>query len=318
MGDTTAQRAQFVQFALEQGVLRFGEFKVKSGRLSPYFFNAGLFNTGATVAKLAQFYAQALVSSGVQFDMLFGPAYKGIPLSTATACALVQHPDMAGRDVPFAFNRKEAKDHGEGGTLVGAPLQGKVSGAACSPPEAAPSFAFRPGDEAERGRRARRRRRQQARAGTRRTPWISRTLAALLAVTALVLGGLLVTTRGDLAEAEEFTDTWTTLSLTPEAQLVPGLSDNGTWQAVIAEDGVALRAEGVAGWDGEVLELWGETDGVARSLGVLDLSRDGEIAFTADGTADRLLVTREMAPGSGSGSPSPRVVATLDPGISGI
>lgn len=126
MGDTTAQRAQFVQFALEQGVLRFGEFKVKSGRLSPYFFNAGLFNTGATVAKLAQFYAQALVSSGVQFDMLFGPAYKGIPLSTATACALVQHPDMAGRDVPFAFNRKEAKDHGEGGTLVGAPLQGKV------------------------------------------------------------------------------------------------------------------------------------------------------------------------------------------------
>ena len=137
-------------------------------------------------------------------------------------------------------------------------------------------------------------------------------------MTALVLGGLLVTTRGDLAEAEEFTDTWTTLSLSPEAQLVPGLSDNGTWQAVIAEDGVALRAEGVAGWDGEVLELWGETDGVARSLGVLDLSRDGEIAFTADGTADRLLVTREMAPGSGSGSPSPRVVATLDPGISGI
>lgn len=192
------------------------------------------------------------------------------------------------------------------------------SGGEQAAPEAAPSFAFRPGDEAERGRRARRRRRQRARAGTRRIPWISRTLAALLAVTALVLGGLLVTARGDLAEAEEFTDTWATLSLSPEAQLVPGLSDNGTWQAVIAEDGVALRAEGVAGWDGEVLELWGETDGVARSLGVLDLSRDGEIAFTADGTADRLLVTREMAPGSGSGSPSPRVVATLDPGISGI
>lgn len=192
------------------------------------------------------------------------------------------------------------------------------SGGEQSVPDAAPSFAFRPGDEAERDRRARRRRRQQARAGTRRTPWISRTLAALLAVAALVLGGLLVTTRGDLAEAEEFTDTWTTLSLSPEAQLVPGLSDNGAWQAVIAEDGVALRAEGVAGWDGEVLELWGETDGVARSLGVLDLSRDGEIAFTADGTADRLLVTREIAPGSGSGSPSPRVVATLDPGISGI
>lgn len=192
------------------------------------------------------------------------------------------------------------------------------SGGEQSVPDAAPSFAFRPGDEAERDRRARRRRRQQARAGTRRTPWISRTLAALLAVAALVLGGLLVTTRGDLAEAEEFTDTWAMLSLSPEAQLVPGLSDNGTWQAVIAEDGVALRAEGVAGWDGEVLELWGETDGVARSLGVLDLSRDGKIAFTADGTADRLLVTREIAPGSGSGSPSPRVVATLDPGISGI
>ncbi len=192
------------------------------------------------------------------------------------------------------------------------------SGGEQSVPDAAPSFAFRPGDEAERGRRERRRRRQQARAGTRRTPWISPTLAALLAVTALVLGGLLVTTRGDLAEAEEFTDTWATLSLSPEAQLVPGLSDNGAWQAVIAGDGVALRAEGVAGWDGEVLELWGETDGVARSLGVLDLSRDGEIAFTADGTADRLLVTREIAPGSGSGSPSPRVVATLDPRISGI
>lgn len=121
-----SQRNEFVRFALEQGVLRFGEFKVKSGRLSPYFFNAGLFNSGAAVGRLAQFYAQALVSSGVPFDMLFGPAYKGIPLAATTAVALAQHPDLADRDIPFAFNRKEAKAHGEGGTLVGAPLQGKV------------------------------------------------------------------------------------------------------------------------------------------------------------------------------------------------
>lgn len=121
-----SNREAFVRFALQQGVLRFGEFKVKSGRISPYFFNAGLFNTGASVGRLAQFYAQALVDSGVEFDMLFGPAYKGIPLSTATAIELARHPQMARRDVPFAFNRKEAKDHGEGGMLVGAPLKGKV------------------------------------------------------------------------------------------------------------------------------------------------------------------------------------------------
>jgi orotate phosphoribosyltransferase len=119
-------RRDFVQFALDQGVLRFGQFKVKSGRISPYFFNAGLFNTGHSVGRLARFYAQALVDSGIQFDMLFGPAYKGIPLSTATAIALAEHPALQGRDVPFAFNRKEAKDHGEGGVLVGAPLQGRV------------------------------------------------------------------------------------------------------------------------------------------------------------------------------------------------
>jgi len=107
-------------------VLRFGRFKVKSGRVSPYFFNAGLFDSGASVGRLAQFYAQALIDSGVAFDMLFGPAYKGIPLATATAIALAGHADMAGREVPFAFNRKEAKDHGEGGTLVGAPLTGRV------------------------------------------------------------------------------------------------------------------------------------------------------------------------------------------------
>ncbi|WP_298014516.1 orotate phosphoribosyltransferase [uncultured Castellaniella sp.] len=116
----------FVRFALEQGVLRFGEFKTKSGRLSPYFFNAGLFNDGASVGRLGQFYAQALVDAGLDFDMLFGPAYKGIPLATTTAVALSGQSALAGRPVPFAFNRKEAKDHGEGGVLVGAPLQGRV------------------------------------------------------------------------------------------------------------------------------------------------------------------------------------------------
>lgn len=119
-------RTEFVRFSLEQGVLRFGQFKVKSGRVSPYFFNAGLFNSGSSVGRLASFYAQALVDSGVQFDMLFGPAYKGIPLATATAVALANHPATAQRNVPFAFNRKEAKDHGEGGVLVGAPLAGRV------------------------------------------------------------------------------------------------------------------------------------------------------------------------------------------------
>jgi orotate phosphoribosyltransferase len=122
----SSHRTDFVRFSLDQGVLRFGEFKVKSGRLSPYFFNAGLFNTGSSVGRLGQFYAQALLDSGVAFDMLFGPAYKGIPLSTATAIALAGHDGLGGRDVPFAFNRKEVKAHGEGGMLVGAPLQGKV------------------------------------------------------------------------------------------------------------------------------------------------------------------------------------------------
>lgn len=126
MAASTSTRTDFVRFALEQGVLRFGQFKVKSGRISPYFFNAGLFNKGVSVGRLAKFYAQALVDSGIEFDMLFGPAYKGIPLATATAVALGEQEAMHGRDIPFAFNRKEAKDHGEGGVLVGAPLRGRV------------------------------------------------------------------------------------------------------------------------------------------------------------------------------------------------
>ena len=107
---------QFIEFALSKQVLKFGEFTLKSGRKSPYFFNAGLFNTGRDLALLGRFYAEALVDSGIEFDLLFGPAYKGIPIATTTAVALAEHHDL---DLPYCFNRKEAKDHGEGGSLVG-------------------------------------------------------------------------------------------------------------------------------------------------------------------------------------------------------
>ena len=122
--DSTADdlAQQFVQFAIDSGVLRFGEFKTKAGRMSPYFFNAGLFDDGAKLGRLAQFYARALLASGIEFDVLFGPAYKGIPLGAAVAVELARQ----GVNKPFAYNRKEAKDHGEGGTLVGAPLKGRV------------------------------------------------------------------------------------------------------------------------------------------------------------------------------------------------
>lgn len=114
---------EFLEFAIKQGVLKFGEFTLKSGRVSPYFFNAGLFNSGRALAKLSHFYAAALQDSGIEYDIIFGPAYKGIPLAATLAVALnEQH----GIDCPYVFNRKEAKAHGEGGTLVGAPLQGKV------------------------------------------------------------------------------------------------------------------------------------------------------------------------------------------------
>lgn len=113
----------FIEFAIARGVLKFGEFTLKSGRKSPYFFNAGLFNRGGDLAKLGRYYADALTDAGIDFDVLFGPAYKGIPIATTTAVALADHHDV---DVPYCFNRKEAKDHGEGGNLVGSPLAGKV------------------------------------------------------------------------------------------------------------------------------------------------------------------------------------------------
>ncbi len=120
--DTSPLAQEFVEFAVRTGVLRFGQFQTKAGRLSPYFFNAGLFCDGATLGRVAEFYARRLLESGLPFDMLFGPAYKGITLASAVAVELARR----GRNVPFAYNRKEAKDHGEGGLLVGAPVAGRV------------------------------------------------------------------------------------------------------------------------------------------------------------------------------------------------
>ena len=114
---------EFIAFAIARGVLKFGEFTLKSGRVSPYFFNAGLFNTGGDLAKLGRYYASAIVDAAIQYDVLFGPAYKGIPIATTTSVALAEHHNL---DIPYCFNRKEAKTHGEGGNLVGSPLQGKV------------------------------------------------------------------------------------------------------------------------------------------------------------------------------------------------
>lgn len=120
--DTQRNAQEFIAFAVEKQVLRFGEFKTKAGRLSPYFFNAGLFNDGLSLLKLGEFYAKSIRNSGIEFDMLFGPAYKGITLAASIAIAFARE----GRNIPYAYNRKEAKDHGEGGVIVGSPLQGRV------------------------------------------------------------------------------------------------------------------------------------------------------------------------------------------------
>lgn len=122
-GQIKQYQREFIEFALSKGVLKFGEFTLKSGRTSPYFFNAGLFNSGADLARLGRYYSAALEDAGIAYDVLFGPAYKGIPIATATAISLF---DQYGKDVPYCFNRKEKKDHGEGGNLVGSALQGRI------------------------------------------------------------------------------------------------------------------------------------------------------------------------------------------------
>lgn len=180
----------------------------------------------------------------------------------------------------------------------------------------APTFSFRASDELRSSGR-RRARASQERRSRGRVPWLSRSIAALALAGALVLGGLLVDARQELTDTRSFARSWALRSVQPDAELVQGLSDNGRWQAVISQDGIALRAEGVRGYEDEVLQLWGETDGVQTDLGVLDLSRDGLIRFTSPETADRLLVTREMAPQNESGTASSRVEASLDPIASG-
>ena len=197
------------------------------------------------------------------------------------------------------------------------------SSEAAPPPSApddarSPAFAFRATDEKLRSRRERRREKRRVKRQQRGVPWFSRTVAAVAVIAALVLGALLFDAHRQLGDSEDFAGTWADHTMTSGALLIPGISDNGTWQAVIADDGVALRAEGVRGWKGEVLELWGETDGVHSSLGVLDLSADGTIEFTGTQSPQRLFVTREMAPGNESGTPSPHVVANLDPAMTGV
>ncbi|GAA1488446.1 hypothetical protein [Brachybacterium sacelli] len=173
-------------------------------------------------------------------------------------------------------------------------------------PAPSPAFAFRAVDEKRSSRHERRKGR----------PWISRSLAVLALIGVLVLGGLLIDARRERAASEAFASTWAQYSVAADAELIDGLSDNGDWAAVITPDGLAVRAEGVVAYEGEVLQLWGTSDGARTDLGVLEMSRDGLLRFTSPETADSLVVTREMAPQNVSGTPSSRIVASLDPALS--
>ena len=183
-------------------------------------------------------------------------------------------------------------------------------------PSPAPAFAFSAADEAQRRKRAERTARREARAARRRPPWISRSLAVAGLIAVVVLSLLLVDARRDVHESEEFATTWTQLSVSPDATLVSGVSDNGQWSAVITPMGLALSAGEVSEYsDDEVLQLWGEVDGDPVDLGPLEVGADGSIEFWAETAVDSLFVTRESAPGAQSGTPSKRLVASLDPAL---
>ncbi|MGP9537599.1 hypothetical protein ACT3SP_06280 [Brachybacterium sp. AOP43-C2-M15] len=254
-------------------------------------------------------------------EAAYGGSYSTPVLGTDTQRRMVGPPAM-----PGGVHGSAAEPSALSPGAPGAPRADGAPGAEGAPvreePGAAtaPAFAFRRGDEKERSRRDRRREEQRARDAVRAPrgiPWISRSVAALATVCALVLGGLLLSSHQDLEASRDFSAAWIELSLAPGAETIDGLSDNGSWRAVLSTEGTAVRAEGVVGWDGEVLELWGESEGSTRSLGILDVADDGTIEFTGTGAADRLFVTREMAPRSESGTPSPRVVATFGPAATG-
>ncbi|MGP9582293.1 RNA polymerase sigma factor [Brachybacterium sp. AOP35-5H-19] len=242
------------------------------------------------------------------------PSYRGdyaTPvLGTDSQRRMVGPPAMAGG------RHSSAVEPQDGSSMAASSEAALPTGA----PEGAssPAFSFRATDEKQRSRRDRRREKRRTEQGRRGVPWFSRTVAAAAVAALLVLGYLLSDVHHQLEESERLASAWANHTMTAGAQLVPGVSDNGTWRAVITEDGISLRAEGVVGWEDEVLELWGETDGVQRSLGVLDLADDGSIRFTTEESDERLFVTREMPPGNESGTPSERVVASLDPAVSGV
>ena len=244
-------------------------------------------------------------TAGTAPEAAYHGTYSTPVLGTDSQQRMVGPPAMAG-------GLHAATDAGAPATPSGA---SRVSRAQPAP---APAFAFRPTDEADRSRRERRRAAKQARGpGQRGASWFSRSLAALAVIAALAATWVVVDTRAELSSTREAASTWARLSVDPEAEMVAGVSDNGSWQAVIAADGIALRGQDVAAYDGEVLQLWGETDGERTDLGVLEVSAGGLVTHASAETADRLVVTRENAPQNLSGTPSTRVVASLDPELSG-